>query len=224
MPQHISWSGDELPSMEFGWQNINNFIGINAVVNETETPLDSSAYTMTGDESSTTLTFNKSYLDTLEEGEYDYRAYYSVNDWIDDHRAYALTQDENDPCVFRGKAHWSGDVFRIKDFYCYPEADPSLYTINTEGENVEVIFDKDFVEENGDKMVVSFNTETYKETRYDWIKLNVSADANTAESYETVYSDYQETGAPKTGDEGISAVMALMALSGVCVFVSGKRK
>ena len=225
-PYDLSWSGDELPSLVFNWCSIDKFIKINVIFNENETLLDSSAYTITGDETAgTTITFNKEYLDTLVEGEYNYRAYYSINEWRDDRVGTYLYQDENDSCIFRGKINDVGSNTRVKQLSCNIELDPSVYTISVDNGNVEVVFDKKFIEENGDEItVLTFSTESYVETSSDWIRLNVSADTNSSEPETVVYSDYQDVGSPKTGDEGISAVMALMAMSGVCIFVSRKKK
>ena len=224
-PYDLSWSGDELPSLVFNWCSIDKFIKINVIFNENETPLESSAYTITGDESSTKLTFNKSYLDTLEEGEYNYRAYYSINEWRDDRVGTYLYQDENDSCIFRGKINDVGSNTRVKQLSCNIELDPSVYTISVDNGNVEVVFDKKFIEENGDEItVLTFSTESYVETSSDWIRLNVSADTNSSEPETVVYSDYQDAGSPKTGDEGISAVSVFLALSGLTAYLSVKRR
>ena len=224
----IEWTGEQIPVVEISNHGIDEIISIVKVIDEVDSdiPLESSAYTMTGDDSSTTITFNKSFLDTLEEGKHSYCVHIAYNDWRDDFfNLVTLEQDENEHCIFRGKIYGIESEIRVKELSCNIDIDPSLYTINIDKGDIEVVFDKDFIEENGDKITyLSASTEMYTETLHQRIYLRVSPDANSAETYETAYSDYQETGSPKTGDKGIAFASTMLLLSGAGILISRKRK
>lgn len=221
IPHSIEWTGGDLPSVSVSCYGVDKFTGI---MDENDAVVDSSSYTATGDETSTNIIFNEDYLKTLENGEHNYCACFTINDWVFNPIRYVMSADESDPSVFR--ADLSDSDLRFETLFdSNGEVDSSFYSVSTVDGNVEVTLNQEYIDKNQETSPsLSFSVEEFRETEIEKIILNVSNDGKSVSPSEDTASDNRSTDSPKTGNNGIGAVALVAACSGAAAAALRKRK